>query len=154
MENDPLALLRESLALLNASADWVRHSYQQCLTIEKKENYTHEEFDKFENITSRFARTTDMLINKTLRSLDRFELIDGGTVIDIINRAEKRGLVASKEKLRALKDLRNSIAHEYQTENIVRFFDSVLLLTPFLLDVIANVNAYCEKYFSINSNSL
>jgi hypothetical protein len=46
MENE-LALLHESLALLNASADWVSHSYQQCLAIEKKDTYTREEFDKF-----------------------------------------------------------------------------------------------------------
>jgi uncharacterized protein YutE (UPF0331/DUF86 family) len=144
MENGYLELLRESLTLLNASAEWVKHSYEQCASIGAKKTYTSEEFDKFENITSRFARTTDMLINKTLRCLDRFELIDGGTVIDIINRAEKRGLVTSSDTLRALKDLRNSIAHEYQTENIVRFFGSVLWSTPFLLEVIANINTYLK----------
>ncbi|MDR1507287.1 MAG: hypothetical protein LBI67_09330 [Treponema sp.] len=97
MKNESLELLRESLALLNAGAEWVKHSYEQCGPIGIKDTYAKEEFDKFENITSRFARTTDMLINKTLRCMDRFELTDSGTVIDIINRAEKRGLVTSAD---------------------------------------------------------
>ena len=33
---------------------------------------------------------------------------------------------ADEQDLRKLKDLRNAIAHEYVTENIVRFFGTVL----------------------------
>lgn len=105
-----------------------------------------EEFDKFENLTSRYARTTDMLINQALRSLDTVELVDSGTIIDIMNRAEKRGIVESSQTLRELKSLRNEIAHEYQIAQIEQFFESVLKATPMLLKIITNLQLYSEKY--------
>ena len=86
-----------------------------------------------------------MLINKLLRSLDVAEFIEGGTVIDAANNAEKRG-IADSQDLRKLKDLRNAISHEYVTENIVRFFDKVLEFTPLLKVIIEKLNGYCKKY--------
>jgi uncharacterized protein YutE (UPF0331/DUF86 family) len=121
-------------------------SYQQCIAIGIKKEYSEEEFDKFENLTSRYARTTDMFVNQALRSLDTVELIDSGTIIDIMNRAEKRGIVSSAEKLHELKDLRNEITHEYQIGQIEQFFESVLVSTPVLLDMINNLENYCLKY--------
>ncbi len=62
-------ILRENINILNLSADWVRHSYEQTNTIELKTEYATDEFDKLENLTSRYARTTDMLINKVYEAL-------------------------------------------------------------------------------------
>jgi len=115
-------VLRENINVLNLSADWVRHSYEQTEAIEIKTKYAIEEFDKLENLTSRYARTTDMLVNKVLRSIDTVESEDIGTIIDIMNRAEKRGIVSSAELLHTIKDLRNNIAHEYKIDEITNFF--------------------------------
>jgi len=138
--------LRENIDTLNLSADWVRYSYEQTKIIELKDTYAVEEFNKLENLTSRYARTTDMLVNKALRSIDTVELEDTGTIIDIMNRAEKRGIVSSAELLRTIKDLRNSIAHEYKVTEIPGFFADVLKYTPILLEIIQNTNAYCKRY--------
>jgi uncharacterized protein YutE (UPF0331/DUF86 family) len=139
-------ILRENINVLNLSADWVRHSYEQTEAIEIKSRYAIEEFDKLENLTSRYARTTDMLVNKVLRSIDTVESEDIGTIIDIMNRAEKRGIVSSAELLHTIKDLRNNIVHEYKIAEITRFFADVKKYTPLLLEIIKNVNEYCEKY--------
>jgi len=141
-------LLRENLAALNLSASWVERSYNQTSAIKPKETYTPEEFDKLENLASRYARTTDMLVNKVLRSIDTVEFEDIGTIIDIMNRAEKRGIVSSAELLRTIKDLRNNIVHEYKIAEITRFFDDIQKHTPILLEIIKNVNVYCEKYLA------
>ena len=45
-----------------------------------------------------------------LRSLDRVELKPEGTLLDVVNRAEKRGFVGQSEELREMKDVRNMIA--------------------------------------------
>ncbi len=87
-----------------------------------------------------------MLVNKVLRSIDTVESEDIGTVIDIMNRAEKRGIVTSAELLHTIKDLRNNIVHEYKIAEITRFFADVKKYTPLLLDIIKKVNEYCEKY--------
>jgi uncharacterized protein YutE (UPF0331/DUF86 family) len=143
-------ILRENINMLNLSADWVRYSYNQTNTIELKTKYATEEFDKLENLTSRYARTTDMLVNKVLRSIDTVESEDTGTIIDTMNRAEKRGIVSSAELLHTIKDLRNSIVHEYKIAELTRFFEDVKKYTPLLLDIIKNVNVYCEKYLRKN----
>jgi uncharacterized protein YutE (UPF0331/DUF86 family) len=139
-------ILRENITLLNLNADWVRHSYEQTNKIEPKVKYATEEFDKLENLTSRYARTTDMLVNKVLRSIDTVESEDIGTIIDIMNRAEKRGIVSSAELLHTIKDLRNNIVHEYKIAEITRFFADVQKYTPLLLDIIQKVNVYCTRY--------
>jgi len=139
-------ILRDNLKALDLSVNWVRRSYEQTVAIGLKENYTAEEFDKFENLASRYARTTDMLVNKVLRSIDAVEFEDSGTIIDIMNRAEKREIVSSAKILHTIKDLRNNIVHEYKIAEITRFFEDIQKYTPTLLDVIKNVNKYCEKY--------
>jgi len=145
MDKGAIELLKENLNAINLSLDRLMYSFGKCSAIGLKETYSNEEFETFEAITSRYARTTDMLINKVLRSLDAVEYIDGGTVIDAANNAEKRGIAAANE-LRQLKDLRNLISHEYVTEKIVRFFDKVLEFTPLLKNVIEKLNEYCSKY--------
>jgi len=139
-------ILRENINTLNLSADWVRYSYEQTINIEQKTEYEIEEFNKLENLTSRYARTTDMLVNKVLRSIDTVESEDIGTIIDIMNRAEKRGIVSSAELLHTIKDLRNNIVHEYKITEITRFFADVKKYTPLLLDLIQEVNVYCTRY--------
>lgn len=72
-----------------------------------------DQLESVEVFCSRFARTVDLLVNQVLRGLDRAELQAQGTLIDVVNRAEKRGLVEHAETLREMKDLRNIIAHDY-----------------------------------------
>jgi hypothetical protein len=145
MDKTSLELLKENVSAVNLSLKRLLYSFDICVKIGLKENYSDEEFVEFEAMTSRYARTTDMLINKVLRSLDTVEYIDSGTVIDAVNSAEKRG-IASAQDMRKLKDLRNSIAHEYVTENLIRFFDKVLEFTPLLKGAIDSINSYCLRY--------
>lgn len=144
-----IEVLIENINILNKSAEWVLRSYERAKEIEIKDNYSIDEFDKLENLSSRYARTTDMLVNKALRSIDTVESEDIGTIIDIMNRAEKRGIVQSAELLHTIKDLRNNIVHEYQITEITKFFADIQKYTPFLLNIIKNVNEYCEKYINV-----
>jgi hypothetical protein len=151
MDKSSIEVLKENLSAVNLSLKRLMYSYEICKKAGLKDVYSEEEFVDFEAMTSRYARTTDMLINKVLRSLDTVEYIDSGTIIDTVNSAEKRG-IADSQDLRKLKDLRNSIAHEYVTENIVRFFDMVLEFTPLLKTVIDNLNNYCAQHLETESH--
>ena len=141
-----LEVLKENLQKLNLSSEWVRKSYEQAVKINIKKDNTLEELEKLEVLASRYARTADMLVNRMLRSIDTLELEDIGTVIDIMNRAEKRGIVESAELLHKIKDLRNSIVHEYQIDEIAKSFGDIIKYSPILLEVIKNVNKYCSRY--------
>jgi len=83
---------------------------------------TEQQLESAEAFTGRFARCVDLLVNKVLRSLDRMELNPEGTLLDIINRAEKRGLIGRAEDLRELKDVRNMIAHDYAGARVAEIF--------------------------------
>jgi hypothetical protein len=146
MSDAALDVLKDNLASLTSSLAWLKRSYNRCMQIGIKDVYTEDEFDQFENLTSRYARTVDLLINKMLRSIDAVEFVDGGSIIDAANRAEKRGLVGSVSLLRDIKDLRNEIAHEYETDDLRLLFSSVLDATPQVHAVVGQVLAYCSGY--------
>jgi hypothetical protein len=151
MTETSIEVLRRNLDHLQAGISWLQRSWAQCREIGIKETYTPEDYDKFENLTSRFARVVDILVNKVLRSIDAVELMEPGSIIDAANRAESRGLVESVSMLRDLKDLRNSISHEYETEDLADIFAAVLHATPQVLAVSDRVFAYCRTYTDVKS---
>ncbi len=138
-------LLAEELKLLENANNMLSYSYNTCKDIGIKEEYSFEELDKFEALTSRFARTSDILIQKIFRLIDILELEKPGTVIDRINRAEKRELIYSAELFKEIRYLRNEIAHEYIPTAIEEIFKQVLKLTPYILDSVNRVEKYSNE---------
>jgi len=139
-------LLISNLQSLRNQLDWLEHSYSICKNISIKQRYETEEFDAFETLCSRFARSIDFLVRKVFRSVDDVEFENQGTLIDVINNAHKRGLFDSIENIRNLKDLRNDIAHEYLDEGLRELFEEILSNTPELMKIIANTIRYCDRY--------
>ena len=95
MQRDYILILHDTLKDLDESCRWLQRSYDICRAIGSKDEYRDDEFDAFETLTGRFARTCDMVIQKGFRSIDKVELEDRGTLLDALNRAQKRGLIAS-----------------------------------------------------------
>ena len=118
------------------------------MPIGTKDSYSEDEFDDFENLVGRYARSIDVIMNKVFRSIDAVELEDGGTMIDVVNRAEKRRLVESADRLRTLKDLRNDIVHEYETDDLPALFQQTLDAVPELFLIAANIEKYCSPFQS------
>jgi len=147
MRNDEKQLLAEELMLLDHSNDMLTYSYNTCKRIGIKKEYTFEELDKFEALTSRFARTSDILIQKVFRLIDILELERPGSVIDRINRAEKRELISSADIFKEIRHLRNDIAHEYIPTAIEEIFKNVLKLTPHLIDSVDRIKNYCKDHW-------
>ena len=106
-------LLQQALADLANARRHLDFSFQQVAGLPGTlDGATEPQLESAEAFTGRFARCVDLLVNKVLRSLDRMELNPEGTLLDIIHRAEKRGLVGSADELREMKDVRNMIAHD------------------------------------------
>ncbi len=140
------ANLRELLQQLEQATSWLEHSYRLCKNIDdKSKDYSIDDFDKLEALTSRFARSADILIQKIYRSIDLYEMEASGIMIDTVNRAHKRGLIDNPEDIRNIKDIRNDIAHEYSQQNLIELFNEVVALTPLLLRYIDTAQQYCVK---------
>jgi len=139
-------LLEENLKLINHALISFQDSLDKCEKIGTKESYSTEELEKFEVLTARFSRITDIYTQKLLKNLFSILREDAVTFIDKANLAEKLGLVESSEQLKAIRDLRNEIAHDYCLFNLNEIFASVLEYSPKLLTYLYGL----EKYLKLN----
>ena len=105
---------------------------------ERSDGLSESDLEKVEAFTSRFARVVDLLVHRILRAIDRFELNEPGTLIDVANRAESRELVKSVDWLRELKDIRNRIAHDYAGAQLMD-------LLKFCSESFAELRLACER---------
>jgi len=136
--------LKQDAALLEKQLRWLKLSCDECKVITIKENYTIEEFGQFEILCSRYSRGIDFLIRKIFRTIDAYEFENQGTLVDVVNNAHKRGLFDDIEELRLMKDVRNTIVHEYIEDALVEVFDEVLLYAEKLIVIIENTLRYIE----------
>lgn len=81
-------IIAQGLMELHNASKILRHSYDKCRRIGLQEGLNADELESFEALTSRFARLSDMIIQKMFRLLDHSELEESGTARDRINRAK------------------------------------------------------------------
>ena len=146
MTKELLDILKKELNSLNKSVALIQGSYERCSKIGDKTNFSNSELEAFEALTARYARLSDLLIQKIFRLIDTLELVDDGTMVDRINRAEKRAIVSSAKEFTGLRLLRNTIVHEYEPDEYARIFKDVLKVTPILLETVEKTKQYCQKF--------
>lgn len=143
--NDKILLLQKELEHLQQAEKYLEFSQTRAKRVIQQKNWTPEELERLESLTSRFARLSDLMIQKIMRLIDDLELITGGTLIDRIQRAEKREWVESANDLLQIRELRNVIAHEYAAEKMIDIYKAVSILTPKLLEIVPKVQKYGEN---------
>ncbi|WP_456392747.1 hypothetical protein [Nitratifractor sp.] len=137
-------LLQQQTLQLEKQVEWLQHSLKQCQKLGIKSDYDADEYGLFETLSSRYSRTIDFLIRKYFRSIDAYEFESQGTLVDIVLRAHKRGLIDTVEELRLMKDLRNTVVHEYIEEKLSDTFEELLEYTPRLLEFSRRSLAYVQ----------
>jgi len=145
--NKKFVNLRNELKLMNDASSILNYSYKKCLKIKIKKEYMLREMDAFEALTARFARLNDIIIQRVLKSIHLIDLDEANTIRDSINLAEKKNLIKSAQEMIEMRELRNSIVHEYIPEVMKSVFRSTMKLTPFLLDDVHLINSYCKQKY-------
>jgi uncharacterized protein YutE (UPF0331/DUF86 family) len=145
MNEDKFLLLEEELSDLESAATNLRYAIDRTHDLLKQRHWQPEELERLESLASRFARLSDLLIQRIMRLVDDLELVPGGTLLDRIHRAEKRGWVDDAGALVQIRELRNLIAHEYAVDKIAEIYAAVAEHAPGLLVVIPRVIAYANK---------
>ena len=146
--NKKFVLLQAELKLMNDAASVLEYSYKKCRGIITKKRYTIKEQDAFEILTSRFARLSDIIIQRIFKTIHSMDLDEISSVRDSINLAEKKNLVASAKGMVEIRELRNSIVHEYIPEVINVIYIKTKKLTPSLLENVRLINLYCKTTYS------
>lgn len=140
-----IELLQEELAGLELAAGYLQYSLERCRNLlGHEEVLPPEQLERLESLTSRFARLADLLIQRVFRLVDEIELVGGGTMLDRIYRAEKRGWANAAELIN-IRELRNLIAHEYATEKMREIYSAVAAMSPALLAAVPAVIAYADE---------
>ena len=114
-------LLQNSLYTLNMSVGKVQN-------IMPKEDYTFEEMESFDSLTSKFGRTSDIYTQKVIRTIWMLLHEPFEPFIDMMNRSEKMGLIRSSNDMIDIRDTRNQITHEYIPEAIQELVPEVIRL--------------------------
>lgn len=137
-------LLSEQLSLMQAAAQVLEESRGRVAAFQSRlgGDLSVGERESCEALTSRFARLNDFLVQRVFRTLDQIELVDEGTAIDRLQRAEARGLIPSGERWRELRLLRNAITHDYLIESADRVLAESLAAAPELIAAVQRVIAY------------
>jgi len=139
-----IELLQEELAGLQLAAGHLEYSIERCHNLIGQEALPPEQLERLESLTSRFARLADLLIQRVFRLVDEIELTGGGSILDRVYRAEKRGW-ANAVDLINIRELRNLIAHEYATEKMFEIYAVVAVMSPILLDAVPKVVEYANN---------
>ncbi len=145
MNADKLLLLQEDLRDLENAAAHLGFSINRTQDLLDQPDWQPEELERLESLASRFARLSDLLIQKVMRLIDDLELTTSGTLLDRIHRAEKRGWVDDSMKLVRIRELRNLIAHEYAADKMAEIYAAVAALAPELLAMVPKVAAYTHE---------
>lgn len=137
-------LVRDQLALMQAAAQVLEESRARVAAMGDRlgGDLSIGERESCEALTARFARRNDFLVQRVLPALDQIELMDEGTPLDRLQRAEARGLIASVDRWRELRLLGNAIAHDYLIESADRVLAESLGAAPELLDTVSRILRY------------
>jgi hypothetical protein len=82
-------------------------------TLAKLDENRKETLDAF---TLRFIKLQDALGARVFRSLLAYELEEPGSMLDTLNKMAKRGIAVDAERWTMLRQLRNSLTHDYPDE--------------------------------------
>jgi hypothetical protein len=140
------AYLVESLAELDRALSHLKYSANACANLLSHEPApTEDALAQIEAFTSRFARVVDLMSKRVLRAMDQFEMYEPGTLLDVANRAEKRGVIESVDWLRELKDTRNRISHDYAGDRLPEILVYCREELPWLLTTCKCIKEYSES---------
>jgi len=120
-------------------------SVLKCQSIGIKENYSFEELESFDSLTSKFNRTSDIFTQKVLRSVWMLLHEPFAPFIDMMNKCEKMTLLQSADQMIEIRDLRNQIAHEYLPDAIRELVPEAIELSANLLDNIESCNIFLQN---------
>lgn len=127
-----LELLSQELPNIQLAAEHLGYSLERCASFSQWHEPTLEQLERLESMSARFARLSDMFVQRICRLVDEIELVGNSTVLDRIYRAEKRGWGVADQLIR-IRELRNIIADEYATEAMPEIYSAVITLAPVLL---------------------
>ena len=129
--------LQEIIDHLKNSIYYLEYSYQKINNMsEFSTDKSPEDLESWESFATRFARVADIFLMKYIRA--KIKLEDpaySGTFRDHLNQAEKIGIINNINTWFKIREIRNTIAHEYSENDLPKMFEDLKKYTPILIDL-------------------
>ena len=84
-----LAFLKAELPNVDLAAQHLSYSLERCAELADWKQPTVEQLERLESLSARFARLSDLLMQRIFRLIDEVELVGASTVLDRIYRADQ-----------------------------------------------------------------
>ena len=140
--------LKEVIMALKKSQNNLIYTYEKCQKLPISEKMSMEDMDDYEALCSKFSRLSDLIIKKVIRVIDLVEFENPDkTVIDTIGSMAKRGFVDNEKEFYAIREIRNTIAHEYMlgSLDLLELYRSVITHYPVLLKYSGRILSYVDE---------
>jgi hypothetical protein len=137
-------LLRAELESLGRAAASLQKSMAKCSGLTPSPQQSFEEEESFDALTSKFARCSDILSQKVIKTLVFLLREDAPTFVDRMNLCEKLGVIPSAQSLIEIRDLRNTIAHEYAVDDLLELYVDALQLSPQLIEAAKSAEFFAK----------
>jgi hypothetical protein len=139
--------LIDELASLIKSEQILQKSHKSCESISLP--FSFNESEKIDALTVRLARSSDIYTQKILSSILLLLKENTDGFIDKINLCEKMGIIDSADDMKYIRDLRNSVTHDYDGDFINKIFIDTMKYTLILLKNITTTKEYLQQKFDI-----
>jgi uncharacterized protein YutE (UPF0331/DUF86 family) len=143
-----LQYLEDNFKQAEEAANHLAISVERSKIFINNEDFNEEQLIELEALTARFARLSDLLIQKTFKTIDRLDANASGTVRDRIIQAEKKGIVQDANTVLEIRNVRNTIAHEYESIDVKEMFLFVFRHSPVLIEILKNAKQYSNKFYT------
>ena len=138
-------LLDLNWSLLKQALPSFERSLVKCRDLDFSLPISFEAEESLDALSSKFSRVSDIFTQKVLKTFIFVLREDAPTFLDRMNLCEKLGIIPSAEELIAIRDLRNIIAHEYLSENLVEIYMEIIELSDDLLKAILETERFFIK---------
>lgn len=139
------SLLDLNLSLLKQALPSFERSMVKCRNLDFTPPISFETEESLDALSSKFSRVSDIYTQKVIKTLIFLLREDAPTFLDRMNLCEKLAIIPSAEEMIAIRDLRNIIAHEYLSENLLEIYREIIHLADNLIKSIALTDKFLRE---------
>lgn len=140
------SLLDLNWNLLKQALPSFERSLVKCRNIDFSQPISFETEESLDSLSPKFSRVCDIYTHKVLKTIVFLLREDAPSFLDRMNLCEKLGIIPSAEEMIAIRDLRNTVAHEYLNENLVEIYVETIRLSDNLLKAIKETGKFLIKF--------
>lgn len=139
------SLLDLNWNLLKQALPSFERSLVKCRDLDFSSPISFEIEESLDALSSKFSRLSDIYTQKILKTIIFLLREDAPTFLDRVNLCEKLGIIPSADEIIAIRDLRNTISHEYLNENLIEIYMEIIRLSDSLLTAILETEKFYIK---------